>query len=118
MAAGWPRYFAGDQVEVCSAGSEPAVRINPDAVEAMREVGIDVTGQIPNRVECEAAQDFDVVITMGCGDFSGLSRKRYEDGQLDDSACEGVEAVRPIEDGIRARIEILLVGLVPATRPS
>jgi arsenate reductase len=117
MAAGWLRHLAGDQVEVRSAGSEPADQINPAAVEAMREVGVDITDQAPKRLGYETAQDSDVIITMGCGDacpvFPG---KRYEDWKLDDPAGKGVDAVRPIRDEIRARIESLLRELIPAAR--
>jgi arsenate reductase len=116
MAAGWLRHLAGDAVEVRSAGSEPADQINPAAVEAMREVGIDITGQTPGRLEYETAQDSDVIITKGCGDacpvFPG---KRYEDWKLDDPAGKGVEAVRPVRDEIKTRIETLLGELIPAT---
>jgi arsenate reductase len=112
MAAGWLRHLAGDTVEVRSAGSEPADQINPAAVAAMREVGIDITGQSPKLLEYETAQDSDVIITMGCGDacpvFPG---KRYEDWKLDDPAGQSVAAVRPIRDEIRARVEELLAGL-------
>ncbi|MEV8504108.1 arsenate reductase ArsC [Actinoplanes sp. NPDC051475] len=115
MAAGWLRHLAGDRVEVRSAGSAPADQINPAAVEAMREVGIDITGQTPQKLEWETAESSDVIITMGCGDacpvFPG---KRYEDWKLDDPAGQGVETVRPIRDEIRARIEKLLTDLVPA----
>lgn len=115
MAAGWLRHLAGDRVEVRSAGSEPADRINPAAVEAMREADIDITGQVPQRLEYETAQDSDVIVTMGCGDacpvFPG---KRYEDWKLPDPAGMGVEAVRPIRDEIRARIEALLADLLAA----
>ena len=87
MAAGWLRHLAGDTVEVRSAGSEPASRINPVAVEAMREVGIDITGQTPARLTWETAEVSDLIVTMGCGDacpvFPG---KRYEDWQLTDPA--------------------------------
>ena len=118
MAAGWLRHLAGDAVEVRSAGSEPAGRINPAVAEAMREVGIDITGETPKRLEYETARNSDVIITMGCGDacpvFPG---KRYEDWQLEDPAGRGVEAVRPIRDEIRARIENLLAGLIPTTHP-
>ena len=117
MAAGWLRHLAGDRVEVRSAGSEPADQINPAAVEVMREVGIDITDQTPKRLEYETAQDSDVIITMGCGDacpvFPG---KRYEDWKLEDPAGQGVEAVRPIRDAIKARVETLLRELVPAAR--
>ena len=117
MAAGWLRHLAGDRVEVRSAGSEPAGRINPAAVEAMREVGIDISAQTPKKLAYETARDSDVIVTMGCGDacpvFPG---QRYEDWELDDPAGQGVEAVRPIRDEIRARIENLLAELIPATR--
>jgi len=113
MAAGWLRHLAGDQVEVRSAGSAPTETINPSAVEAMREVGIDITDQTPKILEYEVAQDSDVIITMGCGDacpvFPG---KRYEDWELDDPAGKGVEAVRPIRDQIKARIEALVSDLL------
>jgi arsenate reductase (thioredoxin) len=112
MAAGWLRHLAGDAVEVRSAGSEPADQINPAAVEAMREVGIDITDQKPKILEYEVAQDSDVIVTMGCGDacpvFPG---KRYEDWKLDDPAGRSVDAVRPIRDEIKTRIETLLAQL-------
>lgn len=112
MAAGFLSALAGDAVEVRSAGSMPAEQINPTAVEAMAEVGIDITGAQPKVLTTEAVQASDVVITMGCGDvcpyFPG---KRYEDWVLDDPAGQGIEAVRPIRDSIRARIENLLVEL-------
>jgi len=115
MAAGWLRHLAGDAVEVRSAGSAPAEAINPSAVEAMREVGIDITDQTPKLLEFETAQDSDVIITMGCGDacpvFPG---KRYEDWKLEDPAGKGVDAVRPIRDDIKARVEALLADLAPA----
>ena len=115
MAAGWLRHLAGDSVEVRSAGSEPADRINPAAVKAMREVGIDITDQTPKLLTPDAVRASDVVITMGCGDacpvFPG---KRYLDWQLDDPAGKGVDAVRPIRDEIRARVEQLLAELRPA----
>jgi arsenate reductase len=106
------RHLAGDRVEVRSAGSEPGDQINPAAVEAMREVGIDITGQTPTRLEWETARASDVIITMGCGDACPIfPGKRYEDWKLDDPAGKGVEAVRPI----RTRIERLLADLIPAT---
>ena len=114
MAAGWLRHFAGDTIEVRSAGSEPADRVNPAAVEAMREVGIDITAQTPTKLEYAAARSSDVIITMGCGDacpvFPG---KRYEDWTLDDPAGLGVEAVRPIRDEIGRRVRRLVDDLVP-----
>ncbi len=109
MAAGWLRHLAGDRIEVRSAGSMPAEQINPIAVEAMREEGIDITAEQPKVLTAEAVQDSDVVITMGCGDacpfFPG---KRYEDWKLDDPAGQGIVAVRPIRDEIRGRIEKLV----------
>jgi arsenate reductase len=118
MAAGWLRHLAGDAVEVRSAGSQPADQINPAAVEAMREVGIDITGQTPNKLDYETAQDSDVIITMGCGDACPIfPGKRYEDWKLDDPAGLGVNAVRLIRDQIKDRIEALLADLLPAHRP-
>ncbi|MCG5462314.1 arsenate reductase ArsC [Micromonospora sp. MED01] len=118
MAAGWLRHLAGDTVEVRSAGSAPAETINPAAVQAMREVGIDITDQTPKLLEYATAQSSDVIVTMGCGDtcpvFPG---KRYEDWKLDDPAGKGVDAVRPIRDEIRDRVEKLLTELSPTTRP-
>lgn len=113
MAAGFLRDIAGDRIEVRSAGSMPADQINPIAVEAMSEVGIDITAEQPKVLTTEAVQASDVVITMGCGDacpfFPG---KRYEDWKLDDPAGQGIEAVRPIRDDIRARIEQLVSELI------
>ncbi|MCL7459538.1 arsenate reductase ArsC [Micromonospora echinofusca] len=115
MAAGWLRHLAGDAVEVRSAGSAPAGTVNPAAVEAMREVGIDISTQTPTLLQYATAESSDVIVTMGCGDacpvFPG---KRYEDWQLEDPAGKGVEAVRPIRDEIRARVQRLLRELVPA----
>jgi arsenate reductase (thioredoxin) len=115
MAAGWLRHLAGDRVEVRSAGSAPAEHINPVAVEAMAEVGIDIAGQLPKKLDYDTAYATDVIITMGCGDacpvFPG---KRYEDWKLDDPAGQGIEAVRPIRDEIRQRVEQLVGELVPA----
>nr|WP_314427136.1 arsenate reductase ArsC [uncultured Microbacterium sp.] len=108
MAAGFLRDIAGDRIEVRSAGSMPADQINPIAVEAMGELGIDITAEQPKVLTTEAVQASDVVITMGCGDacpfFPG---KRYEDWKLDDPAGQGIDAVRPIRDDIRRRIEVL-----------
>jgi arsenate reductase len=113
MAAGWLRHLAGDTVEVRSAGSEPADHINPVAVEAMREVGIDITGQQPKILEYDVAHDSDAIITMGCGDACPIfPGKRYEDWELDDPAGHPLDVVRGIRDGIRTRVEQLLFGLV------
>jgi len=114
MAAGYLQHLAGDRVTVLSAGSEPAESINPVAVEAMAEEGIDIAGNQPKVLSTAAVQDSDVVITMGCGDtcpfFPG---KRYEDWVLDDPAGQGIEAVRPIRDEIRARVEALIAEIAP-----
>lgn len=113
MAAGYLRHLAGDAIEVRSAGSMPADRINPTAVDAMREEGIDITSEQPKILTTEAVQASDVVITMGCGDacpfFPG---KRYEDWKLDDPAGQGIDAVRPIRDDIKSRIEALVADLI------
>ncbi|OHV37598.1 heat-shock protein HtpX [Parafrankia soli] len=115
MAAGWLTHLAAGRIEVRSAGSMPADQINPAAVTAMTEVGIDITTETPKILTVEAVQASDVVITMGCGDtcpvFPG---KRYEDWKLDDPAGQGIDAVRPIRDDIRARVEKLIGELLPA----
>lgn len=109
MAAGFLSHLAGDRIEVRSAGSVPGDRVNPSAVEAMREVGVDIAGSEPKILTTEAVQASDYVITMGCGDacpvFPG---KKYLDWTLEDPAGKGVEAVRPIRDEIRTRIEALI----------
>ena len=113
MAAGWLRHLARDRVDVLSAGSAPASTINPVAVEAMAEVGIDIANQQPKVLTAEAVQESDVVVTMGCGDACPFyPGKRYEDWVLDDPAGQGIEAVRPIRDEIRTRIERLLAELL------
>ncbi len=115
MAAGFLRALGGDRVEVRSAGSLPAERINPVAVEAMAELDIDIAGEQPKVLTTDAVRESDVVITMGCGDVCPVfPGKRYEDWQLDDPAGQGLDAVRPIRDDIRARIERLLAELPPA----
>lgn len=112
MAAGFLRDLAGERIEVRSAGSLPADRINPVAVEAMAEVGIDIAAAAPKVLTTDAVQESDIVITMGCGDacpvFPG---KRYEDWQLDDPAGQGIDAVRVIRDDIRRRVEELVASL-------
>jgi protein-tyrosine-phosphatase len=117
MAAGWLRHLAGDRVTVYSGGSEPASEINAAAVAAMDEVGIDITTEFPKPWTDEIVQAADVVITMGCGDACPLyPGKRYEDWELEDPAGQGVEAVRPIRDDIRVRVEALMASLgVPVT---
>ena len=115
MAAGFLRDIAGDRVEVRSAGSMPADQINPTAVEAMKEVNVDITAEQPKPLTTEAVQASDVVITMGCGDACPIfPGKRYEDWKLDDPAGQGIDAIRPIRDEIRARIEKLIDELICA----
>ena len=112
MAAGWLRHLAGDSVEVRSAGSVPRKRVNPAAVEAMAEVGIDISDQRPKVLTTEAVEASDVVITMGCGDACPIfPGKRYLDWQLADPAGTGVESVRPIRAEIESRIRELLADL-------
>ena len=112
MAAGFLRALGGDAVEVRSAGSMPGDRINPVAVEAMREVGVDLTGEQPKVLTSEAVEASDVVITMGCGDACPFyPGKRYEDWVLDDPAGQDLDAVRPIRDEIRHRVVALLDSL-------
>ena len=119
MAAGWLRHLAGDAVEVRSAGSLPGDQVNPAAVEAMAEVGIDISDQRPKVLTTDAVEASDVVITMGCGDacpvFPG---KRYLDWALEDPAGKGVEAVRPIRDEIETRVRGLLAELLPLSDQS
>jgi len=114
MAAGWLRHLASERVEVRSAGSAPVEKINPMAVQAMAEVGIDITDQRPKKLDWDTAQASDVIVTMGCGDacpvFPG---KRYEDWKLDDPAGHQIDEVRRIRDDIHARVERLLVELLP-----
>ncbi|MEU6915784.1 arsenate reductase ArsC [Streptomyces olindensis] len=109
MAAGFLDRLAGDRVEVRSAGSVPGDRVNPSAVEAMKEVGIDISEARPKVLTPEAVRASDYVITMGCGDacpvFPG---RKYLDWALEDPAGKGVEAVRPIRDEIKARVEALI----------
>jgi protein-tyrosine-phosphatase len=109
MAAGFMRELGGDQVEVLSAGSAPKDSINPVAVEAMAELGIDIANQKPKILTPEAVQQSDVVITMGCGDACPYyPGKRYEDWKLDDPAGQGIESVRLIRDEIKSRVVGLL----------
>jgi protein-tyrosine-phosphatase len=109
MAAGYLKHLAGDRVEVRSAGTDPGAQVNPAAVEAMAEEGIDISVNFPKKLTDEAVKDSDYVITMGCGDtcpyFPG---KTYLDWPLDDPAGQGVDAVRPIRDAVRAKVEALI----------
>ncbi|MET7134559.1 arsenate reductase ArsC [Cellulosimicrobium sp. MI9406] len=120
MAAGYLRALSGGAVEVRSAGSAPADQINPVAVEAMLEEGIDLRAEHPKVLTTEAVQASDVVITMGCGDACPiLPGKRYEDWALEDPAGQGIDAVRPIRDQIRTRVLTLLdeLGVAPVALP-
>ena len=118
MALGWFDHLAGGRARARSGGSEPADEVNPAAVAAMAEVGIDLTGQRPTRWTDDDLRVADVVVTMGCGDSCPvLPGKRYEDWDLPDPAGQGVEAVRPIRDEIERRVRGLLSDLgVPADR--
>jgi arsenate reductase len=115
MAAAFLSHLSGTAVEVRSAGSAPADQVNPAAVQAMAEVGIDIAAEKPKILSDQTVRDSDVVITMGCGDTCPFyPGKRYEDWVLDDPAGKDVAAVRPIRDDIRRRVEALLEDLVPA----
>ncbi|TYR63804.1 arsenate reductase ArsC [Streptomyces parvus] len=114
MAAAFLAHLAGDRVLVNSAGSLPADQVNPAAVAAMAEVGIDITSAAPRVLTAEAVQASDYVITMGCGDACPVFPGRtYLDWQLDDPAGKGVDAVRPIRDEIRRRVEALTAEIAP-----
>ena len=112
MAAGLARNLGGERVEVRSAGSDPAEQVNPAAVAAMAEVDVDLQDAAPKLLEIDAVRGADVIVTMGCGDacpvFPG---KRYEDWDLEDPAGQGIDAVRPIRDEIKKRIEALVSDL-------
>jgi arsenate reductase len=116
MAAGWLQHRAGDRVEVRSAGSAPADTINPVAVKAMAEVGVDIVAEQPKVLSPDAVRAADVVVTMGCDDecpwFPG---KHYEDWVLDDPVGQDIEVVRRVRDEIRRRVEVLLAALVGPT---
>jgi arsenate reductase (thioredoxin) len=115
MAAGFLSYFAGDAVEVRSAGTAPADHVNPVVAEAMREVGVDLSAESPKVLTADAVEASDVVVTMGCGDecpfFPG---KRYLDWELDDPSGLDIDAVRRIRDEVRLRVEELLAELTTA----
>ena len=109
MAAGWVRHLAQGRVDVFSGGSNPGKQLNGAAIEAMREVGIDISTEYPKPFVTEIVQAADAVVTMGCGDACPIfPGKHYEDWALEDPACLGVEAVRPIRDEIRRRVVELL----------
>jgi len=116
IAAGYLNHLSGGRIEVRSAGSEPADKINPVAVQAMAEEGIDIAAEQPKILTTGAVQASDVVITMGCGGTCPYyPGRRYEDWVLDDPAGKGIEAVRPIRDEIRRRVEQLIGELQPAS---
>jgi len=112
MALGWFNHLAGDRAVAWSGGSEPGTEVNPSAVAAMAEVGIDITQEYPKPWTAEIVQAADVVVTMGCGDACPFyPGTRYEDWELEDPAGQGVDAVRPIRDDIEQRVRALLAGL-------
>ena len=114
MAAGYLQVLAGDRIDVLSAASEPKDQINPVAVDAMAEEGIDIANNVPKLLTVDAVKESDVVITMGCGDACPIfPGKRYEDWQLDDPAGQGADTVRRIRDEIRGRVETLIAELTP-----
>jgi len=116
MAAGYMKELSGGRVEVLSAGSEPKDQINPIAIAAMAEEGIDIADNVPKILTTEAVKESDVVITMGCGDTCPIfPGKRYEDWELEDPAGKDLETVRRVRDDIRGRIENLLAEILPAT---
>ena len=113
MAAGWLRHLGGERVVVYSGGSEPASSINPVVIEAMAELGIDITEEFPKPWTDEVVRAADVVVTMGCGDACPVyPGKRYEDWELTDPKGQDLETIRPIRDEIRARVEDLMASLV------
>jgi arsenate reductase (thioredoxin) len=115
IAAGYLRDLAGDRVDVLSAGSEPKDQINPVAIEAMAEEGIDIAGNTPKILTVDAVKESDVVITMGCGDACPIfPGKRYEDWELEDPAGKDIETVRRVRDDIRGRVEALIAEIAPA----
>src|ERR1700712_1889928 len=115
MAAGYAAALSGGAVDVRSGGSEPGDQINPVAIAAMAEDGIDISGGVPQLMTTEAVRDSDVVITMGCGDVCPIfPGKRYEDWSLSDPSGLAIAEVRPIRDEIRLRVEALLSELLPA----
>ncbi len=115
MAAGWVRHLAGGRGRVRSAGSEPAQQINPMAVQAMAEVGIDITGNTPRKLDWELAEGNDVVVSMGCGDACPyVPGTRYDDWNPPDPAGQPIEIVRQVRNEIRGHVEELLAKLLPA----
>lgn len=118
MAAGWLAHLSAGRIEVSSAGSEPASQVNPVAVAAMAEVGIDIATRQPARLSADVVRESDVVITMGCGDVCPVfPGKRYEDWKVTDPAGLGIEDVREIRDELRDRVTALIAGLQPGEPP-
>ena len=116
MAAGFMRELSGGSVEVRSGGSEPGDQINPVAIAAMAEEGIDISQAVPQLMTTEQVRESDVVITMGCGDVCPIfPGKRYEDWELVDPKGKSIDEVRPIRDDIKARVEALLAEILPAS---
>ncbi|WP_413602754.1 arsenate reductase ArsC [Curtobacterium sp. Curtsp57] len=114
MAAGYAKALGGDRIRVLSGGSEPGDQINPTAVAAMAEEGIDITGNTPQLLLTDDVRASDAVITMGCGDACPIfPGKRYEDWELTDPAGKGIDEVRPIRDDIKRRVSALLAELLP-----
>ena len=115
MAAGYMRELSGGAVEVRSGGSEPGTEINPIAIQAMAEEGIDISQAVPQLMTTEQVRDSDVVITMGCGDVCPIfPGKRYEDWELTDPKGKSIDEVRPIRDDIKGRVQALLAEILPA----
>jgi arsenate reductase (thioredoxin) len=115
MAAGYMEALAGGRVDVLSAGSEPKDQINPVAIAAMAEDGIDITGNVPKILTVDAVKESDVVITMGCGDTCPIfPGKRYEDWELEDPAGKDLDVVRRVRDDIKGRVKALLTEILPA----
>src|SRR3954447_10455104 len=116
MAAGLLQNKAGDRVRVVSGGSEPADRLNPAVVEAMEEIGIDISAEHPKKLEDGMVRESDVVITMGCGDACPIyPGKRYEDWELEDPSGKDLRTVRAIRDEIAGRVDALITELAPET---
>ncbi len=115
MAAGYMAALSGGAVEVRSGGSEPGTEINPIAIQAMAEEGIDISRAVPQLMTTEQVRDSDVVITMGCGDVCPIfPGKRYEDWELTDPKGKSIDEVRPIRDDIKGRVQALLAEILPA----
>jgi len=119
MAAGYTRALSDGRVTVLSGGSEPGDRINPVAVQAMAEEGIDITGNVPQLLTTDQVRASDAVITMGCGDACPIfPGKRYEDWELEDPAGKDLDTVRRVRDDIKQRVEALLADLLPTAAAS